>query len=1275
MSFAHLHVHTEYSLLDGFSNIKKLIAKVKAMNMTSVAITDHGTMFGVIEFYHAAMEAGIKPIIGLETYVSARRMTDRDAQKDKHSFHLVLLAENDTGYKNLLKIATAGQLEGFYYYPRVDHEFLEKHSEGLIATTSCMSGEVPRTILEKGSDAGRQKLDWYFDTFGADNFFIELQNHNIPELPGLNRTLIELGKRYKAKFVATNDAHYIERADARYQDIMLAIQTGALLSDPNRMKMMGDSYYMRSPQEMADLFPENLDALSNTLLVAERCNVDLEKKGYHLPKFKVPEGFTPDSFLRKLCEEGLVRHFGDRANDPVVRERFEYELKIIHEMGFDAYFLIVWDLCRFACENNVWYNARGSAAGSLVSYTLDISLIDPLSHGLLFERFLNPNRISMPDIDLDFQDDRRALIMEYCANKYGSDKVAQIITFGTLGARGAIRDVGRVMDIPLSEVDRVTKTIPTIIPDKSVTVTNALEASPAFRQIYEEADYLRDLIDTARNMEGVARNAGTHAAGVVITDEPLLDYLPLHRPTSGSEDSPIKSVTQFEMNMIDKLGLLKVDFLGLSTLTIMQRACDLIYQRHGIRLNLHNIPLDDPKTFEEFSKGHTAGVFQLEGTGMTRNIVQMQPKNLDNIIAMVALFRPGPMEHIDSYIRRMHKEETVSYRHPKLEKIFTETYGTPIYQEQLMLAVMELAGYSAADADDFRKAISKKQADNIEKHKKKFIAGAGKNDIDEETALAIFEDWENFARYGFNKSHAADYGVIAVETGYLKTHFPVEYMTALMSVSKNDTTKIAFYCADCRTFGIDVLPPELNASGWDFTIEDLPGGKSSIRFGLGAVKNVGRDPVDLILKTRESGRIKDLNDFIRRVDLQRVGKRSLEFLIKVGALDSFGPRKALLAIMDNMVSISSSHFRAAECGQMSIFGSVEGVDEDIRLPDSPLLDPREQLEWEKDLIGLYVSDHPVTAFLPLIRQKVTHFSGDLTQAGDHEKVTVAGLVTKTRSLITKNGNPMAFVTIEDIQGPIELVVFPKVWEKFGPLVQPDVMLFADGKIDISNGSPKILADGLKVIRLEDVTDEMRAQEKLGLAQTAQIQAVVTSPEFSPDTPEEIVFEEPPCAPDEMDWHLAPSRKIETPTLETVDKGKEPASIETEETKKIESELAPDRVDPVNINPPFESPPVGRPPVIMQPSKTNGTKKDTKARQLVTITLKSSGEKERDVRRMRRVHGLLNSFPGEDRFCFLIFEKGHQHLLDFPNDTTAANHELIDRLVELVGKENVQVEVT
>ncbi len=1010
MSFAHLHVHTTYSLLDGFSDVKKLVQRVKDMGMNSVAITDHGTMFGAMEFYSAATAAGIKPIIGLETYMAPRSMRDKDGKLDKHSSHMLLLAENQIGYQNLLKIATAAQLEGFYYNPRIDHDFLAKHAEGLIATSGCMAAEVPRAIMTGDMESVRTKLDWYYDVFGKDNFFLELQEHNIKELPMINKALLDLGPRYASRYIATNDVHYINPEDARLQDVLLAVQTGSRLDAPDRFRMEDPSYYLRSPEEMAQIFSEVPEALSNTQLIADRCQIDLEKKGYHLPLFEVPEGFTTDTYLRSLCEEGLRRQYGAQANDPKVRERLEYELEVIHKMGFDAYFLIVSDLCRYARQEGVWYNARGSAAGSMVAYTLDITLVEPLGHGLIFERFLNPGRIEMPDIDLDFQDDQRAKIMEYCARKYGSDKVAQIITFGTMGARGALRDVGRVMNIPISDVDRIAKLIPNM-PGKAVTLAEAVQESPELNEIYNNDSTVRNLVDTASRMEGTVRNAGTHAAGVIIADRPIVEYAPLHRPTSGSEETPIKSVMQYEMSHVDKLGLLKVDFLGLITLTIMQRACDLIRARHKVDFNLQNIPLDDPDTFAYIGKGHTAGVFQLEGNGMTRYLVQMKPTSLANVIAMVALFRPGPMDFIPTYIRRMHGEEEVTYRHPALEPIMKETYGIAIYQEQVMFAAIDLAGYSASEADDLRKAISKKKADAIAKHRIKFVAGATQKGIPEDTANDIFEDWENFARYGFNKSHAADYGIIAVRTAYLKTHYTVEYMTALLSASKSDAEKIAGYVTDCRSMGIDVLPPDVSTSEWDFTVEDRPNGKSAIRFGLGAVKNVGVGPVDLILEGRKTGKFTDLTDFSNRVDLRSVGKRALECLVKVGAMDAFGPRKAILESLDKLVSASAAHFKAVESGQLTFFGAESGVSEEIKLPKLREPDRKELLAWEKELIGLYVSAHPLTPYMDAISQNITHTSGQLKDTKSKDKVKVAGMVSKLRPHFTKNGKPMGFVTI------------------------------------------------------------------------------------------------------------------------------------------------------------------------------------------------------------------------------------------------------------------------
>lgn len=1381
MSFVHLHVHSQYSLLDGFSNIKKLVNRAKDLGMPAVALTDHGTMYGVIEFFNAAQSAGIKPIIGLEAYMAARRMQDRDAKLDKHSHHLLLLAQNQVGYSNLLKIASAAQLEGFYYYPRIDHQFLESHAEGIIGTSGCMSAEVPRALREKGPEEARRLLDWYYEVFGPENFYIELQQHAIPELEKINRDLLVLGKRYNAKFIATNDVHYINPSDARLQDILLAIQTGALITDPNRFRMSVESFYLRTPEEMSDLFRELPEALSNTLEVAERCNVDLSNKGYHLPRFPVPAGYTVESYLRELCEEGLVRRYGEaRARDAQIRERLEYELSVIHQMGFDAYFLIVWDLCRYAREKGIWYNARGSAAGSMVAYTLDITLVEPVGYGLIFERFLNPGRISMPDIDLDFQDDLRPKMMEYCAHKYGDDKVAQIITFGTLGAKAAIRDVGRVMDIPLAEVDRVAKLIPGI-PGKSVSINEALEQVPELKKLYDESSYLKDLIDTASQMEGAVRNAGTHAAGVVITDEPVINYVPLNRPTSGSEDSPIKTVTQFEMSIIESLGLLKVDFLGLRTLTIMARACELIEQRHGIKLGLHNIPIDDEETFDFISRGHTPGVFQLEGTGMTRYVVQMRPRNIDNVIAMVALYRPGPLEFIPTYIKRMHGEEEVQYLHPSLEPIFSETYGIPVYQEQIMRAAVDLAGYTMSESDELRKAIAKKQKEKLMKHREKFIHGTVERGMAQATAEAIFAEWEEFARYGFNKSHAADYGIISVQTAYLKTHYTVEYMTALLSAEKNDTAKVAFYAADCRSMGIDVLPPNINTPAWDFTIEDRPDKGPAIRFGLGAIKNVGQAPVDLLIEAHHGSSFTSLNEFIQRVDLRAVGKRSLECLIKVGALDTFGPRPALLESLDQMLSVSTSHFKALLSGQLSFFGTfAEAVDE-IILPFSASLDSREQLEWERELLGMYVSDHPLSPYLPALRRKVTHFSAQLGEAHDKEKVSVAGMVTRFRNHQTKGGKAMGFATLEDLQGPIELVLFPRTWEKFGKMIEPDKVLIAEGKIDAAGGDPKILVDRLEELDLEealkiqeinpndyippavlavygekgmpaplsmedeegeDSSLDFNPAPALPIAEYAATQPSVPAPVEKRPAPALVMDDFVPPEPD--DWHLyeppadeeyfdpagfhpqagkstsapaasAAATTAAAPLAATAATAATAASgtpipgapvVETSSNNPVAGRSAApyavmentgERVHQPSDMPVEESKPStlrsthkikdGPVPLVAMPFfvsptaqnaaqaalSANELQHDEETQRMVTVILRSSGDKLRDVRRLKRIYGILKSYPGKDKFLFMVFESGRRFHMEFPNETTGICAEQIRKLIELVGEGNVNVE--
>ena len=1312
--------------------------------MPAVAITDHGTMFGVIDFYKAATEAGIKPIIGVEAYLAARTMSDRDSKLDRTSSHLLLLAENETGYKNLLKVSSAAQLDGFYYYPRIDRDFLAAHSEGIICTSGCMSAEIPRALLDDRPEEAVRRMNWYYDVFGPDRFFVELQQHNIKEITDLNRNLVEMGARYSAKYVATNDVHYINQDDARLQDILLAIQTQSLLSEPDRMRMSDDSYYLRTPHEMSQLFAEVPEALSNTLLIAERCTVDLGFKGYHLPDFPVPEGFTAETYLRYLCEEGARKRYGERATSSQVQERIDYEFGIVHKMGFDAYFLIVWDLCRHARENGIWYNARGSAAGSIVAYVLEITLVDPLQHDLLFERFLNPGRISMPDIDLDFRDDRRAEMLEYCTRKYGSDKVAQIITFGTMGTKAALRDVARVMDIPLPEVDRVAKLVP-FVSGRQTTMHDAM-AVPEFKKIYDSGEsYLRELIDTAAKMEGTVRNAGTHAAGVVISDKPILEYLPLHRPTSNSEETPIKTVTQFEMGILDSLGMLKVDFLGLITLSVMAKACEMIEKRHGIKFDLDNIPLDNPKSFELMGNGHTAGVFQVEGGGMTRWLVQMKPKTLDNIIAMVALYRPGPMAFIPDYIARMHGQAEVEYRHPALEPIFQDTFGIPVYQEQLMRAAVELAGYTPSESDELRKAISKKKKEDIEKHRKKFVQGAVKLGMAKDIAEAIYSDWEEFARYGFTKSHAADYGVIAVQTAYLKSHYPAEYMAALLSANASITEKVAWYVSEARSMGVPVLAPEINASGWDFEIEDIDN-KPNIRFGMGAIKNVGQGAVELILKERElNGTFKDLNDFARRVDLRAVGKRALECLIKVGAMDAFGNRAALLASLDRVISISSNHFRAAQAGQMSLFGAATGVIDEIHLPDVSNVDKREMLNWERELIGLYISDHPLTQYQQTFTKIVSYFSGQLSEAQHEEKVRVAGLVTAVRPYMTKSNKPMGFVTLEDIQGNIELVLFPRTWEQTREQLTVGQIIIVEGKVDTNSTPSKILVDMIRteITILEPlVTSTMPGtihqpltSDKLGpdsdlpaipqarsngfpqkniptqetpssMQQIAERPTAYTDQQVSHRFGAmENEWDDMPPPPDNFptDWdsEWQPSfenaeiaarpepfdRASQVRTAPKVDNKplREPralvsfparetekvSEVEVEHTKREQIEARHEALA-VHLVESILTEPVHIPPSIYVPLAKEEQGKEHPPQQ-ITVRLRSTGDKERDKRRIRAIYGTLISFNGRDRFTFQIFENGKGHLIDFPNDTTQVCPKMLERLKKLMGEESWRVE--
>ena len=1236
MSFVHLHVHSEFSLLDGLSRIPALVQRARELEMPALALTDHGAMFGVVDFFHAARQAGVKPLIGMETYLAPNGMRDRDPTRDARAFHLLLLAEDDVGYRNLLEIATASQLEGFYYRPRIDHEFLAQHAAGLICTTGCLSGEVPRALIEGRPQAARGLLDWYLEVFGRDRFFLELQHHNLPELPEVNRQLLELGAHFGAQFVATNDVHYIDPQDAELQDILLCIQTGSIRSDPDRMRMADPSYYLRTPQEMRALFGHVPGAIENTLAIAERCTVDLGFKGYRLPAFAVPQGETPAGHLQRLCLEGLDRRFGARATDPAIHSRLEYELGVISQMGFETYFLIVWDLCRFARERGIWYNARGSAAGSIVAYALEITLVDPLQHGLIFERFLNPGRVSMPDIDLDFQDDKRHLVLDYAAHKYGRDHVAQIITFGTLGARAAIRDVGRVMDIPLPEVDRVAKLVPNI-PGKPVTIPEALESVHAFREAAESAPYLKELVDTAARLEGVARNAGTHAAGVIITDRPITEYIPLHRPTKGSpEGGAIGAVTQFEMQVLDMLGLLKVDFLGLSTLTVMERACDLIRQRHGLALDIHTIPLDDPVTFDLLGRGDVLGVFQVEGAGMRRYLVEMKPRTLAHVTAMVALYRPGPMEFIPAYIRRMHGQEAVHYRHPALQPILEETYGITVYQEQIMYTAMNLAGYSAAEADNLRKSVAKKKAEALHQERDKFVQGAITQGVPLATANAIFDDWEAFARYGFPKGHAADYAVICVETAYLKAHYPVEYMTALMSVFHDDTDKVALYIADARRSGFDVLGPDINASYLDFVIEDRPTGKPAIRYGLGAIKNVGAGAVEAFLQARRAqGAFGSVEELARRVDLRHVGKRALESLVRVGALDSLGDRTSILESLDRILAVSAAHFRAQEVGQLTLFGAGTGVEEHIELPPaSGLITRREQLTWERELLGVYVSDHPLTPYMHELRELVSHYSAELREAEQGTAVAVAGEVSRIRSFQTRSGREMAFITLEDLQGLFDVVVFARTWQSVADWIEPGAVVLVRGRIDSERGEPKVLADEItREIRV------LRSTEPMPVADETW------------DFPEVVQAEDPAAVP-----------VVAAPAPHQPGSGP-PASVGAVPPLGQATPVASSVVMPPEPPPAEEQGlPGGRTPRL-----------DGSELRMLTLVIRSTGDKERDARRLRRVHGLLLSYPGRDRFAFLVYEAARHYNLEFPNASTGYCKDLHAQLTALLGEGSLRIE--
>lgn len=1074
MSFTHLHVHTEYSLLDGASRIKDLIAQVKALGMDAIAITDHGAMFGVIDFYKEAKKQGIKPIIGCEVYTAARTIKDKDADKDKHQGHLVLLAKNEEGYHNLMKIVSEGYTEGFYYKPRIDHDTLRKYNGGLIALSACLAGDIQRKLLNGDYQSAKQEAMDLLDIFGEGNFFLELQDQGLEEelriLPDMKRLREETG----IPFVATNDVHYVKREDARAHDVLLCIQTAKTVDDEDRMRFPNDQFYLKSEHEMRQIFIDLPEAIENSERIAKQCNVEFDFCQMHLPDYQAPEGKSNGQYLRELCTNGLVDRYDEIA--PALKERLDYELNTIENMGYVEYFLIVWDFINYARSNGIMVGpGRGSAAGSIVAYALKITDIDPIKYGLIFERFLNPERISMPDIDIDFCYERRQEVINYVIEKYGEDKVAQIITFGTMKAKGAVRDVGRALNMPYGDVDKIAKAIPF---DLKMTIDKALEMNPELRVAYEEDRRIKELLDMARSLEGMSRHASTHAAGVVISKKSINEYVPLYLADKGIS-------TQFTMGAIEELGLLKMDFLGLRNLTVIRDALELIEENHGIKLNLSKMNYDDTKAYDLISSGNTQGVFQLESAGMTQFMKNLKPDGFEDIVAGISLYRPGPMASIPTYIENKKNPQDVKYIDPSLEPILSVTYGCLVYQEQVMQIVRDLAGYTYGRSDLVRRAMSKKKMDVMLEEQEYFIHGKDdeegnieimgcvRNGIPEKAAQEIYNQMISFAEYAFNKSHGAAYAVLAYHTAYLKTHFPVEFMAALMTSVIGESAHIAKYIRNCAEMKIEVLPPCINESSKKFTVKD-----GKIRFGLLGVKNVGEGVIQAIIKSRrDKGLPKDIFQFINNVDIQEVNKKAVESLIKAGALDCLENNRAkLLAVYDGLIESAQNNYRKNIEGQLSLFQMNSETMQDAGLegllPDVENFSKDILMSMEKEMLGVYITDHPLSEYEELINRIATVTSEDLIHAGeegsivkDGMSVTMAGMIGSKRTLITKKNKMMAFLQLEDFYGITEIVVFPNVYERYFERLKDDAVIVVKGTVNCKEDEvPKILADKISDIK-------------------------------------------------------------------------------------------------------------------------------------------------------------------------------------------------------------------
>ena len=1081
MSFAHLHVHTEFSLLDGSNKIKEYVSRVKELGMNSAAITDHGVMYGVIDFYREAKKQGINPILGCEVYVAPNSRFDREITGgDDRYYHLVLLAENEEGYANLTKIVSKGFVEGYYYKPRVDKELLRKYHKGIIALSACLAGEVAR-FLTKGlyEEAKKTALE-YKEIFGEGNFFLELQDHGIPEQGLVNQQLFKMSEETGIELVATNDIHYTYAEDAKPHDILLCIQTGKKLSDENRMRYDGGQYYVKSEEEMLRLFPYAKQALENTQKIADRCHVEIEFGVTKLPKYDVPDGYTSWEYLQKLCYEGLEKRYGDPSEE--LKDRLAYELETIHQMGYVDYFLIVWDFIKYAKDHGISVGpGRGSAAGSIVSYCLEITTIDPIRYQLLFERFLNPERVSMPDIDVDFCYERRQEVIDYVTRKYGKDCVAQIVTFGTLAARGVIRDVGRVMDLPYAYVDSISKMIPQ---ELGITIDKALKMNPDLKKLYDTDETVTNLIDMAKRLEGLPRHCSMHAAGVVICQKPVDEYVPLSRAADGT------ITTQFIMTTLEELGLLKMDFLGLRTLTVIQNAV-LLARRKQPELNINQIDYNDQKVLDYIGTGKTDGVFQLESAGMKGFMKELKPHNLEDVIAGISLYRPGPMDFIPQYIRGKNDSSSITYDCPQLEPILAPTYGCIVYQEQVMQIVRDLAGYSLGRSDLLRRAMSKKKAAVMEKERKIFIygdeetgvPGCIKNGIDEQTANKIYDEMIDFAKYAFNKSHAAAYAVVSYQTAWLKYYFPVEYMAALMTSVIDNPSKVSEYIYACRQMNIKILPPDINKGEANFSVD---GG--DIRYGLAAIKSIGRPVIKAIVEDREElGLFQNLEDFITRLSAKNIlNKRTIENLIKAGALDTLGgTRKQFMSIYVQIVDHVTQEKKNSMVGQMTLFDLVSEDQKEefqIRMPDVGEYSKETLLAFEKEVLGIYVSGHPLEAYEEKWKKSISATTADFqldeetghTKVHDGAKEIIGGMITEKTIKHTKTNQMMAFITVEDLLGTVEVVVFPRDYEKNRDYLEVDSKVFVRGRVSEEDDKPsKLICE--KIIPFERTKKELWIQ--------------------------------------------------------------------------------------------------------------------------------------------------------------------------------------------------------